>query len=287
MVYLLIYSVQEPNNHESDKPDPSFVKRNVLSPNDASVLTKCARDMGFDLGSNNSQRLRTRSSYNKSGTRCPQAAGIGDVSFSTLICQATGRNPISQQTKDLMSQAVAMKVAGGIGALPKIDGEAYEILCKLDTQFREYVRGDYDLGFVQIMEMEGGTVVEPHHDGVNDGDLVLVVAAQGVAQCVVEGESFLMNPMDVYALRPGEQLHSVRALPGTPRYAFTLRYFSLGNSNLDVSNLHLWRAFKGDSHTDDGTNGRNASLGGPLSEDDNGLSKRPRLEVRFAHSALL
>ena len=45
-----------------------------------------------------------------------------------------------------------------------------------------------------------------------------------------------------------------------------------------------------DSHTDDGTNGKSASLGDPLSEHDNGpSSKRPRLcasEVRLAHSAL-
>ena len=342
--------------------------------------------MGFDLGSNNSQRRWTRSRYITSGTRCPQTAAIGDASFTTIICQAPGSNPISQETKERMSQADAMTVAGGIGALPKIDGKAHDILCELDARFRGCVLGeDSDLGFVQMMKMEGGTVVEPHHDGVNDGDLVLVVAAQGVAQCMIEGESFIMNPMDVYALRPGEQLHSVRALPGPPRYVFTLRYFSLGNSNPDVSNLHLWRTSKGDStaevmieepltqegaessrddligrqlvnrwagfgeyagevvnrvpnydvlkpryhvrftysteplvipkhtiergigqwdgltqderiellardsHTDDGTNGKNASLGGPLSEDDNGLSKRPRLcasEVRFAHSAL-
>ena len=320
------------------------------------------------------------------GSRCPQAAAIGNVSFSTIICQATGRNPISQETKDRMSQADAMKDAGGIGALPKIDGEALEILRDIDTQFRKSVGGRYlDLGFVQIMRMEGGTAVESHKDGVNDGDLVLVVAAQGVAQCMVEGESFIMNPMDVYALRPWEQLHSVRAFPGPPRFVFTLRYFSLGNSIPDVSNLHLWRTSEGDStaevmvegpltqegaesssdhlighqlvyqwagfgkyagevvnrvpnydvlkpryhvrftysteplvipkhaietgigqwdgltqderiellardsHTDDGTNGKNASLGGPLSEHDNGPPKRPRLcasEVRLAHSAL-
>ena len=287
MVYLLIYSVQEPNNNEGNNPVPSFVVRNVLTPAEALVLAQFAKDKAFELPSDG---VMTRAMHDQSNTVVPheasKQAGEG-LDFSTIMCNVGAR--IHQETADRIDSAISMREAGGRDKCLALDGEALDIVRDVDKKLREFV-GDGEnpeLGFAQFNKVEVGAEVTTHVDGVNDGDVAVVVALQGEAKCMVQGTSFMLGPGDMYVMQPGLQEHSVGVVSRVPRYVVTLRYF-IRNENRDevMSNIRR-RTFKGDSHTDDG---RSASLEGPLSNDDNGLSKRPRLcalEVRFAHSALL
>jgi len=276
MVYLLIYSVQEPYNHESDNPDPSFVVRDVVTRDAALVLTRYAKDKAFDTPSGG---VMTRAMHDQSNTVVPQEAskqaGEG-LAFSTFMCKVNVGESIHQETAERIDKAISMQEAGGRDALLALDGDALDIVRGVDDKFRLFV-GDGEnpeLGFAQFNKVDVGAEVKTHVDGLNDGDVAVVVALQGEGKCTVQGTSFMLGPGDMYVMQPGLQEHSVGEITEVPRYVVTLRYFFRDeNRDVAMSNFRR-RTSKGDS----------------TAEHDNGpSSKRPRLcasEVRLAHSAL-
>ena len=173
--------------------------------------------------------LRRRVGTESSHAVVFQLQGAGGMA-SAAAFDVASPFPLNKGMQERIERCIALKKRGGINKFVKAPENVAEILKKLTqvarAESRRFFTGvrKFELGFCEFIYLPANMEISPHIDGGNDCDWAAVFSIKGSSQVTVAGDSFYLQPGNMYLFQPQKYMHSV-APPTEQRLVVTLRFF--------------------------------------------------------------